>query len=93
MDLQTLLGMIFTFVMAIVVVRTLAEVLSRFLRLKERQLELRESAGGSSAAAEYAAKAERLERRVQVLERLATDRGQDLARSIEDLRAEKEPVK
>ena len=37
-------------------------------------------------AAQYAAKAQKLEARVRVLERIATDRGSDLAMQIEDLR-------
>lgn len=57
----------------------------RWLKLKERQLEL-----AATEAAERAATAtgqvERLEQRVRVLERIATDGGAHLAAEIEDLR-------
>lgn len=59
-----------------------------WMRLKERQLELqgRETA---EKAAQYAAQTERLEQRVRVLERIATDKGAHLAAEIEDLRDER----
>ena len=40
-------------------------------------------------AAQYAAHSERLEQRVRVLERIATDRGADLALAIDGLRDER----
>ena len=57
------------------------------LRVKEREYEamIARSAAGRADAEET----ERLEARVRVLERIATDKGQDLARQIEQLR---EPV-
>lgn len=57
----------------------------RFFDLREKQLE---SHAGHTAekAAQYAAHTERLEQRVRVLERIATDRGADLAGEIETLR-------
>lgn len=58
---------------------------SRWLALKERQLELTAQAAGEQAA-QYAAKIERLEARVQVLERIVTDKGTALAAEIENLR-------
>lgn len=59
-----------------------------WMRFKERQLELqgRETA---ERAAQYAAHVERLEQRVRVLERIATDKGVHLAAEIEDLRGER----
>ncbi len=39
-------------------------------------------------AAQYAAHTERLEQRVRVLERIATDRGSDISAQIENLRDE-----
>lgn len=57
----------------------------RHLRFKERELELMASHTAEKAA-QYAAHTERLESRVRVLERIATDKGQDLAAAIEDLR-------
>ena len=53
----------------------------RDLAFKERKLELEASKGSVSSQ-----KIEMLEQRVRVLERLATDRGQDLALQIENLR-------
>ena len=61
-----------------------ASTYSRRLRFKERQLELTASQTAEKAA-QYAAHTERLEARVRVLERIATDKGQDLAAAIEDL--------
>lgn len=58
-----------------------------WLRLKERRMEL-EASMVAEKAAQYAAQTERLEQRVRVLERIVTDRGQDLAGEIERLRDE-----
>ncbi len=57
----------------------------RRLSFKEHQLELTASHTAEKAA-QYAAHTERLEARVRVLERIATDKGTDLAAAIEDLR-------
>lgn len=56
-----------------------------WIRMKERQLE---ATGSQTAekAAQYAAHIERLEARVRVLERIATDTGADLSNEIEALR-------
>ena len=56
-----------------------------WLKLRERQLEL-EAKMVAEKAAQYAAHTERLEQRVQVLERIVTDKGVDLADEIERLR-------
>lgn len=56
-----------------------------WLKHKERQMELMANKTAEQAA-QYAAKAQKLEARVRVLERIATDRGSDLAMRIEDLR-------
>ena len=63
----------------------LMEGYKRRLAFKERQLELTASHTAEKAA-QYAAHTERLEARVRVLERIATDKGADLASAIEDLR-------
>ncbi len=63
----------------------LASTYKRRLAFKERKLELLASQTAEKAA-QYAAHTERLEARVRVLERIATDKGQDLAAAIEDLR-------
>ena len=57
----------------------------RWADLKERELE-RTSALTAEKTAQYAAHTERLEQRVQVLERIVTDRGVNLADEIEALR-------
>lgn len=54
-------------------------------RHKQRELELM-SESNSEKAAQYAAQNERLEQRVRVLERIITDKNDDLASAIEDLR-------
>ncbi|MDZ4308240.1 hypothetical protein [Allopontixanthobacter sp.] len=62
----------------------------RDLAFKQRKLEL-EAGKGSTIGSEAAQKIETLEQRVRVLERLATDRGQDLALQIENLRGSTPP--
>ena len=56
-----------------------------WIKVKERQLD-RQSAMTAEKAAQYAAHTERLEARVRVLERIATDKGVELADEIEALR-------
>ena len=56
-----------------------------WLRMKERQMEI-EATMTAEKAAQYAASIERLEQRVRVLERIATDKGSDLASQIDALR-------
>ena len=58
---------------------------SRWLKFRERQLEL-QAGYTAEKAAQYAAHTERLEQRVRVLERIVTDRGIDVAGEIEKLR-------
>jgi hypothetical protein len=59
-----------------------------WLALKQRQLEL-EAKMVAEKAAQYAAHTDRLEQRVQVLERIVTDKGVDLAQQIEQLRGDR----
>jgi hypothetical protein len=54
-------------------------------RHKQRELEIM-SQSNSENAAQYAAQNARLEQRVQVLERIITDKNNSLADAIEDLR-------
>jgi hypothetical protein len=61
------------------------DVLKRWIKYKERELELT-SAQTAEKAAQYAAHTERLEQRVRVLERIVTDKGIVLAEQIEQLR-------
>ena len=62
-----------------------AGILKTWIKFKERQLELM-SAQAAEKAAQYAAKTERLEQRMAVLERIITDRSANLADEIERLR-------
>lgn len=59
----------------------------RFMKYKERQLSLTADKTAEKAA-QYASHVEKLEQRVRVLERIATDKGADLAQQIEDLRGD-----
>lgn len=61
------------------------DMFKRMLAYRERQLEVMAERSAEKAA-HYAEKVEKLEARMQVLERLATDRGQQLAMEIEELR-------
>jgi len=72
-------------VLAIPLAAIFAGMLKRYFQFKERQLELM---GDRTAerAAQYAAKTERLEQRVAVLERILTDRSTALGDEIERLR-------
>jgi hypothetical protein len=63
----------------------IAEVAKRQITFKERKLELMADKTAEKAA-QYAAHVERLEQRMRVLERIATDKGVDLADRIENLR-------
>jgi len=67
------------------IVAILAGVAKQWLTLKERQLDTTARVAGEQAA-QYAAKIERLEAHVAVLNRIVTDRGTSLAAEIEDLR-------
>ena len=62
-----------------------ADIFKRWLKFKERQLQLT-TAQTAEKAAQYAAHVERLEQRVRVLERIATDKGVGVADQIELLR-------
>ena len=78
---------IFIFVVALVaiVMGVGNEMLGRVLKHREKQMELMADKAAEQAS-HYASKAEQLEDRVRVLERIATARGTDLAAEIEDLR-------
>ena len=60
-------------------------VFKRIMQYKERALGLTADRTAEKAA-QYASHVEQLEARVRVLERIATDKGTDLAQQIEDLR-------
>jgi len=72
-------------VFMIPIVAILSGVAKRWIKLKERQLELAAQTAGEQAA-QYAAKIERLEAHVAVLNRIVTDRNEGLTAQIEGLR-------
>lgn len=63
----------------------LSGVVKRWLDLKEKQIEALQREAAEKQA-RYAAMTERLEQRVRVLERIATDKGIDVSEEIERLR-------
>ena len=82
----------FVIVVAVpVIASTIADIYKRNLKFREKQLE---AMGRDTAerAARYAAHTERLEQRVQVLERIVTDKGIDVAAEIEALRDQRLPL-
>jgi hypothetical protein len=72
-------------VFMIPIVAILSGVAKRWMKLKEKQLELAAQTAGEQAA-QYAAKIERLEAHVAVLNRIVTDRNEGLTAQIEGLR-------
>ena len=78
--------MIFAFVVGIpLFFGTINSMHKRHLKFKEKQFEVLGSETAEKAA-QYAAQTERLEQRMRVMERIATDKGADLAEQIDDLR-------
>lgn len=71
--------------LSIPIVAIIARTITKMIALKEKQLEVQTSMTAEKAA-QYAAHTERLEERVRVLERIATDKGVDLSEEIEALR-------
>lgn len=79
------LGFFFIVVAIPVIVGVGGEMFKRWLKHKEKMAEAL-NAQTAERAAQYAAHTERLEQRVRVLERIATDKGVELADEIERLR-------
>ena len=73
------------FALSIPIVAICAGMFSKWLKLKERQMEIQTTLTAEKTA-QYAAQTERLEDRVRVLERIVTDRGIGVADEIEALR-------
>jgi hypothetical protein len=61
-----------------------SDMFKRWLKLKEKEIDSRTAALDATVAAQ-SAQIERLEQRVRVLERIATDKGTALAAEIESL--------
>ena len=85
MDATVLIILAFFVIVVPVVFGVGSDLLKRWLSHKERTMELMADRTAEKAA-QYAAQVEKLEQRMRVLERIATDRGADLAMEIEDLR-------
>jgi hypothetical protein len=71
--------------LSIPIVAIIGRTVTKMIALKEKQLEVQTSMTAEKSA-QYAAHTERLEARVRVLERIATDKGVDLSDEIEQLR-------
>ena len=67
------------------IVAIMAGVMKRWIGLKEKEIDALQR-DAAEKQARYAAQTERLEQRVRVLERIATDRGIDVADEIDRLR-------
>jgi hypothetical protein len=80
------------FAMLIGVAIPVSAMFKRHMDFKERELELTADKTAEKAA-QYAAHVEKLEERMRVLERIATDKGVDVAAQIEKLRDEPVPAK
>lgn len=77
---------LFYFMIASVpIIGILGWVATEWMSLRKKQIEVL-SRDTAEKAAQYAAKTERLEQRVAVLERILTDRSTDLAAEIDRLR-------
>jgi hypothetical protein len=85
MEFGEFMGLATVVIGLIVVLGMATEAYKRRLAFKERELEIL-SRQTAEKAAQYAAHSERLEARVRVLERIATDKSSDLALQIDDLR-------
>ncbi len=84
----TTLGFFFIVVGIPVIFGVMGDIHKRRLKLEEKRLELMGTQTAEKAA-QYAAQTERLEARVQVLERILTDRSADLAAQIDALADER----
>jgi FtsZ-interacting cell division protein ZipA len=85
MSAQETMALVAVIVGLIAVASIFAEAYKNRLAFKERALEAK-ARESSEQAAQSAATAERLEQRVRVLERIATDKSAHLASQIEDMR-------
>lgn len=70
---------------SIPIVAISAGVIKKWIAMKEKQMEVAASVAGEQAA-QYAAKIERLEAHVAVLNRIVTDRNEGLTAQIDSLR-------
>ena len=80
------------FALLIPIVAILSNLAGKWLRLKDKQLDVAARTAGEQAA-QYAAKIERLEAHVAVLNRIVTDRNEGLAAQIDSLADAPHPTK
>jgi hypothetical protein len=73
-------------VVAIALLITIGSTLSQWINYKRRKVEVEAEALSASRQVRQDGYTELLEERVRVLERIATDRGHDIAHQIEALR-------
>ncbi|MFY8196890.1 hypothetical protein [Novosphingobium sp. B1] len=85
MNEDVVLALVFMVIVVPIVLGIGSDIYKRRLAFRERELELL-SKQTAEKAAQYAAQSERLEQRVRVLERIATEKNTDLALQIESLR-------
>ncbi|MES2301804.1 MAG: hypothetical protein V4521_06985 [Pseudomonadota bacterium] len=85
MNQDLIIVLVFMVIVIPVVLGIGSDIYKRRLAFRERELELF-SKQTAEKAAQYAAQSERLEQRVRVLERIATENKADLALQIESLR-------
>lgn len=88
MNDDIIIVLVFMVIVVPIVLGIGSDIYKRRLAFRERELELL-SKQTAEKAAQYAAQAERLEQRVRVLERIATENNTDLALQIENLRSVK----
>lgn len=88
MNEDLIIVLVFMVIVVPIVLGIGSDIYKRRLAFRERELELL-SKQTAEKAAQYAAQAERLEQRVRVLERIATENNTDLALQIENLRSVK----
>ena len=70
---------------SIPIVAIVSNSVTKWITLKEKQLEV-QTAATAEKTAQYAAHTERLEQRMRVLERIITDKGMEISDEIESLR-------
>ena len=85
MNEEAIFALIPIMALMIPIVAIISRTVTKMIALKEKQLET-QTAMTAEKSAQYAAHTERLEARVRVLERIATDKGVDLSEEIERLR-------
>ena len=83
--MQSLVYLIPIIALSIPIIGILAKSFTKWMELKERQLQA-QTHETAERTAQYAAHTERLEQRMRVLERIITDKGLAISEEIESLR-------